>query len=70
MLFRSQLLQREGKEKLAAAIHREVGLPLGIVPDEEEDEEEDTKAKKKKKKKAPAPPNPVQAVLFNSFVMQ
>lgn len=66
----AQLLQREGKEKLASAIHREVGLPLGIVPDEEEDEEEDPKPKKKKKKKAPAPPNPVQAVLFTSFIIQ
>lgn len=65
----ADLLPREGKEKLAAAIHREASTPLGIVMDDEDDEEEDPKPKKKKKK-APAPPNPVQGVLFTSFIIQ
>jgi len=65
-----ELLGREGKEKLAVDIRREVSRPLGYtVPkprkrrasDEEDDEE------------APAPKadtNPVRQVLFSSFIIQ
>lgn len=66
-----ELLGREGKEKLALDIRREVSRPLGYtVPkprkrrasDEEDDDEE-----------APAPKadnNPVRQVLFSSFIIQ
>ncbi|ATG96524.1 flagellar basal body-associated FliL family protein [Paracidovorax citrulli] len=66
-----ELLGREGKEKLAVDIRREVSKPLGYtVPkprkrpasDEEEDGEE-----------APRPRvdnNPVRQVLFSSFIIQ
>ncbi len=65
------LLQAEGKEKLAAAILRAVGEPLGLVNDDEDTEEEDESPKnKKKKKKAAKAPSPIQAVLFSSFIIQ
>ena len=71
-----ELLTREGKEKLAVDIRREVSRPLGFtVPKprkrkkvqevEEEDEDED--------EEAPLPRvdnNPVRAVLFSGFIIQ
>lgn len=66
-----ELLQREGKEKLAAAIAREIAIPLGIHPDDEEEEPKPkASAKAKAKKAAPKPVNPVQEVLFSSFIIQ
>ncbi|QIL45560.1 flagellar basal body protein FliL [Acidovorax sp. HDW3] len=65
-----ELLTKEGKEKLAQDILREVSKPLGYkVPkkrkpskDEEEDEDEE---------EAPRPSaNPVRGVLFSSFIVQ
>ena len=64
----AELLQRDGKEKLAADIMAEAGKPLGYVPPE--DEAEDAAAKPKKKKKAKSAPNPVRGVLFSSFIIQ
>jgi len=64
------LLQPDGKEKLAAAIQRAVGEPLGLVSDEEGEEEEESPKAKKKKKKAPKAPSPIQAVLYSSFIIQ
>lgn len=64
------LLHPDGKEKLAAAILRAVGEPLGLVNDDEEEEEEDSPKAKKKKKKAVKAPSPIQAVLFSSFIIQ
>lgn len=67
-----ELLEREGKEKLAREIMRESVRPMGIeIEDEDEDEPppEATPKKKKKKKKA-AQHNPVQQVLFSSFIIQ
>lgn len=68
------LLQREGKEKLAADILAEVSRPLGYevkVPKKKkpvaEDDEED-EAPKKPRAKAAA--GPVRAVLFSSFIIQ
>ncbi len=65
-----ELLTREGKEKLAKDIWREVSRPLGYdVPaakansKDSEDEEEDTPRRK-------TPANPVQGVLFSSFIIQ
>lgn len=69
----AELLQREGKEKLAHDILKEVSKPLGFtVPakkakskneDEDEDEEEASPRRK-------GPPNPVQRILFSSFIIQ
>jgi flagellar protein FliL len=63
-----ELLERDGKEKLAEEIMREAVRPMGIEIDPE-DEESDSGAKKKKKKRAPVY-NPVQRVLFSSFIIQ
>ena len=65
----AELLQRDGKEKLAADIMAEAGKPLGYVPPDE-DEDAATKAKATKKKKAKSAPNPVRGVLFSSFIIQ
>ncbi|MFM9916712.1 MAG: flagellar basal body-associated protein FliL [Rhizobacter sp.] len=79
-----ELLERSGKEKLAAEIMREAVRPMGIeVATEEEadtpehdapadpDAEDAPKPKKKKKKKAAAGvPNPVTSVNFSSFIIQ
>lgn len=68
-----ELLGREGKEKLATDIRREVSKPLGYtVPkprkrpasQEVEDEEEAPRAK------PAADTNPVRQVLFSSFIIQ
>ena len=66
-----ELLQREGKEKLAADILREVSRPLGYtVPSakarsEAQDEDPEDRAARRK-----ADRNPVQRVLFSSFIIQ
>ncbi len=68
-----ELLVREGKEKLAKDILREVSRPLGFtvarerpkpasVPVGEDDEEQPPPRK--------APKNPVQGILFSSFIIQ
>ncbi len=64
----SQLLDRQGKEKLAEEIAREAVRPMGIHIEPPEEDVED--APKKKKRKAAGPKNPVQAVLFSSFIVQ
>lgn len=72
----TELLQREGKEKLAADILREVSRPLGInVPtakeraraesqEAEDDELEERPASRRAQR------NPVRRVLFSSFIIQ
>lgn len=65
----SELLGREGKEKLAEEIAREAVRPMGIDIDPPEPEEAEDAPKKKRKKKA-GPKNPVRAVLFSSFIVQ
>ncbi len=62
----AELLEREGKEKLAEEVMREAVRPLGIDIDVEEDE---PAAGKKKRKKQPVY-NPVQQVHFSSFIIQ
>ena len=66
-----ELLQREGKEKLATDIQREVSRPLGYsMPSAksrstaQDDDTEEPKARRKVEK------NPVQRVLFSSFIIQ
>ncbi|MBK6714015.1 MAG: flagellar basal body-associated FliL family protein [Burkholderiales bacterium] len=62
----AELLEREGKEKLAEEVMREAVRPLGIDIDTEEDE---PAPGKKKRKKQPVY-NPVQQVHFSSFIIQ
>ena len=72
----SELLQREGKEKLAADIRREVSRPLGYsVPTEREraraaDAEQDGDAEERPAARKRAERNPVRRVLFSSFIIQ
>lgn len=73
----AELLQREGKEKLATDILREVSRPLGYkVPTEKEraraaatqpDEEGDERPAARKRTEQR---NPVQRVLFSNFIIQ
>ena len=69
-----ELLQREGKEKLAADILREAALPFGGGDEEAEAEPEKPApgAKKAKPAKKPKPRQqmPVTGVLFSSFIVQ
>jgi flagellar protein FliL len=70
-----ELLQREGKEALAAEIQREAVRPLGIEiddPDEEAAAEAEAKAagKKKKKRRRAEVHNPVEKVHFSNFIVQ
>ncbi|WP_394791793.1 flagellar basal body-associated protein FliL [Rhodoferax sp.] len=68
-----ELLTKEGKEKLAREILREVSTPLGYEVEEPETEEAADAAPKKKgaaKKKHAAPANPVLSILFSSFIIQ
>jgi flagellar FliL protein len=62
-----ELLSKDGKEKLARDIHREVSAPLGY---EVEDDEPEAEAKPAKRKKARAAFNPIYGVLFSSFIVQ
>jgi flagellar FliL protein len=72
-----ELLERTGKEKLAAEIMREAVRPMGIIieaPEEEDATADDgadkPKAKAKKKKKKEPEHNPVVSVNFSSFIIQ
>ena len=68
-----QLLDREGKTRLAARIQRETSRALGVELDEEAPEEEvtDEDAPKKKRKKPAAEPElPITAVHFSNFIIQ
>jgi flagellar FliL protein len=66
-----ELLQREGKEKLAKDILREASRPFG-GGEEEEEAADQTAAKKPKTTKRPKPrvQMPVTGVLFSSFIVQ
>ena len=75
----SELLQREGKEKLATDILREVSRPLGYaVPSERARERErereannrDADEDDDRPPRSRAQRNPVRAVLFSSFIIQ
>lgn len=71
------LLNPEGKKKLAEEIRREAARAMGYeVPDPEdeeaaaEDEEEPPRKKKKKKKKKAEPYNPIVHVHYANFIIQ
>lgn len=74
-----ELLDRAGKEQLAAEILRESARTMGIEVEEPEavedkpaaDDEDKPKAKAKKKAhKAPTEPNPIKHVHFSNFIVQ
>ncbi|XAH26317.1 flagellar basal body-associated FliL family protein [Xylophilus sp. GW821-FHT01B05] len=58
----AELLQRDGKEKLAADIMVEAGRPLGYVPP--------APAADGGERRRPRGSNPVRGVLFSSFIIQ
>ena len=73
----AELLERDGKDKLAREIQRETARALGVEIEDEEDEapakagtEEPPKKKKKKKKKPAEPQLPILAVHFANFIVQ
>lgn len=63
-----EMLQVQGKEKLARDIISAISHEMGYELTDSEAEHADEAPKKKKKSKAP--PNPVQAVLFSSLIVQ
>jgi flagellar FliL protein len=65
-----ELLQREGKEKLAADILQEVARPLGFGEDAHEEKPVKKAGAAAKKGKPKAESNPVVGVLFSSFIVQ
>jgi flagellar FliL protein len=68
----TELLQREGKEKLAQDILQEVSRPLGFgedVPIAKSAKKAPSAGKKKKDAEA-VESNPVKGVLFSSFIVQ
>jgi flagellar protein FliL len=68
------LMDREGKAKLAEKIRRETSRALGYEVEEPEEEEAEAEAdappKKKKKKKKVEQELPVTAVHFSNFIIQ
>ncbi len=68
----TELLQREGKEKLAEDIKLEVSRPLGFAVDTHvaKPVKKEKAGGKKKKEAEPVEANPVQGVLFSSFIVQ
>jgi flagellar FliL protein len=66
-----ELLTKDGKSKLARDILREISLPLGYTVEDEEGEHVDEKPKAKPQRRAKAgSPNPINNVLFTSFIVQ
>ena len=70
-----ELLERSGKDLLAAEIMRESVRPMGIhieadAPETEPSPSGDAADKPKKKKKKPVEHNPIVAVNFSSFIIQ
>ena len=63
----AELLEREGKEKLAAEIMREAARPLGI---ELPDPAAAASAPVKRRKAEPEVHNPIEHVHFSSFIIQ
>lgn len=67
----SELLQREGKEKLAADILREVSTPLGFaVPASRVQSRNAESDEPQERPRRSAARNPVKRVLFSSFIIQ
>lgn len=64
-----QMLRADGKEALTHDIVAEISEVMGYEYEHPDAEPEPDTKSKKKKKKAPAP-NPVEGVLFSSFIVQ
>ena len=65
-----ELLQREGKEKLAEDIMLEVSRPIGFAEDPHAAKPPKKASTKKKKDAEKVEANPVKGVLFSSFIVQ
>lgn len=66
-----ELLTKEGKEKLAQDILREVSKPLGFKVPKKRKRSKDEEADDDEEDDAPRPSaNPVRGVLFSSFIIQ
>ncbi|MFZ4287647.1 flagellar basal body-associated FliL family protein [Variovorax sp. HJSM1_2] len=66
-----ELLSKDGKAKLSRDILREISHPLGYTVEDDEDDHADDKPKAKSQRRAKAgPPNPINNVLFTSFIVQ
>ena len=68
-----ELMDRQGKAKLADQVRRETSRAMGYEvgePDNADAEAEDEPKPKKKKKRAPAPELPVTGVHFSNFIIQ
>ncbi len=66
-----ELLERSGKEQLAAEIMRESVRPMGIVIEvDTPGSDANASDKPKPKKKKPAVHNPIASVNFSSFIIQ
>jgi flagellar FliL protein len=68
----AELLEREGKVRLADEVRRAAVRAIGMnVPEKPAEEEEaNAKAKRKNKKKASEPKLPITAVHFSNFIVQ
>ena len=66
-----ELLEQDGKTRLAEEIRRETarGMGIEVEVEDEADDEDSASSKKKRKKRAPAP-LPVSAVYFSTFIIQ
>lgn len=68
-----ELLEVEGKEKMAEEIRVSAARAMGLDVDDEstpQDESADSGAKKKKKKKKHGDENPIQHVHYSNFIIQ
>ncbi|MGE0350748.1 flagellar basal body-associated FliL family protein [Hydrogenophaga sp.] len=65
-----EMLQLAGKEKLARDIIATISKEMGYEMPAHDEVEDEPAEGKKKKKKSKAAPNPVQAVLFSSLIVQ
>jgi flagellar FliL protein len=66
----AQLMDREGKSKLAEQVRRETARAMGYDVDDDEDDEKADGDKPKRKKKRRAEALPVTAVHFSNFIIQ
>ena len=66
----SELLERDGKTRLADEVRRETARALGVNVPADDGEDDGTAGTRKKKKKKPAPELPVSAVYFSTFIIQ
>lgn len=65
----AELLERDGKERLAKEVARETARGLGIEIEEAADDEDTTSSRKKRKPRA-EPELPITAVYFSTFIIQ